>query len=129
MNKSEIGLLLARARKQAGLTQAQVAAKMGTTQSAIARAEAGTVLPTLGFLQRFSSATGQALTIELKPRRTDSTRTQKRKRTRRVADGFVFNPWDRDPTEAEAKSLNADGLTRERFARRRSSPTVTLSQQ
>ena len=36
-------------------------------------------------------------------------------RVDKVLADFVFNPWDRDPTPAEARTLIADGLTKERF--------------
>jgi hypothetical protein len=40
---------------------------------------------------------------------------ERRRRVRRVLGDYLFNPWDRDPTPAEARTLVADGLTRERF--------------
>ena len=48
---------LIRARTRAGLTQAQVAARMGTTQSAVARLEGGK-LPSIRTLTRYAEATG-----------------------------------------------------------------------
>lgn len=49
-------LLAARAR--AGLTQEQVAARMGTTQSTIARLESGQRPPSLRTVQRYAEAVG-----------------------------------------------------------------------
>ena len=53
-----------RARKQAGLTQAQLAKRMGTTQSAIARLESGK-LPSIRTLTRFAEATGTRPVLKL----------------------------------------------------------------
>jgi ribosome-binding protein aMBF1 (putative translation factor) len=47
-----------RARVEAHMTQAEVAKKMGTTQSVIARLESGTFPPSYKTIQRFAKATG-----------------------------------------------------------------------
>lgn len=49
------------ARTRAGLTQAELARCMGTTQSAVARMEGGGVNPSLGALRRYAEATGSRL--------------------------------------------------------------------
>jgi len=51
------------ARARAGLTQEQLAAKMKTTQSTIARLESGKALPSARTLQRIAEATGSKLKI------------------------------------------------------------------
>jgi transcriptional regulator with XRE-family HTH domain len=56
-------LLAARARS--GLTQAEIAARMGTTQSAVARLESGKTKPSLRTLEKFAAATGSRLTVAL----------------------------------------------------------------
>ena len=53
------------ARNKRGVTQAQLAKKMGTRQSAIARLESGNVNPTIGFLEKVASVLGVRLTIRL----------------------------------------------------------------
>jgi transcriptional regulator with XRE-family HTH domain len=53
------------ARKRAGLTQAQLAAKAGTTQSAIARVETDAQAPTLEQLTKLLRACGFDLAIRL----------------------------------------------------------------
>ena len=58
------GALIA-ARSKAGLTQRQVAERMKTSQSFVARLEGGTVAPTLKSLNRYARATGTRLRIEL----------------------------------------------------------------
>jgi transcriptional regulator with XRE-family HTH domain len=55
------------ARARAGLTQEQLAERMGTSQSAIARIESGDRIPTVRTLQRFAEATGTRLVIKLVP--------------------------------------------------------------
>ena len=55
-------------RRSAGLSQAALAARMGTTQSVIARAESDRApSPTVAFLERFVNATGRQLTATISP--------------------------------------------------------------
>ncbi|CAN7541685.1 helix-turn-helix transcriptional regulator [Pararhizobium sp. LjRoot235] len=56
---------LVRARTKAKLSQAEVARRIGTTQSAIARLEGGGVSPSLVTLRRYAEATGAKLEINL----------------------------------------------------------------
>ena len=56
---------LVRARTAAKLTQAEVARRLGTTQSAIARLEGGRVSPSFSTLRRYAEATGTRLTVGL----------------------------------------------------------------
>ena len=56
---------LIRARAAAELTQAELARRLGTTQSAIARLESGGVSPSFTTLRRYAEATGARLTISL----------------------------------------------------------------
>ena len=50
-------------RAQVGLTQTELARRMGTTQSSIARIEGGGSLPTLDMLDRLAHATGTPLRL------------------------------------------------------------------
>jgi ribosome-binding protein aMBF1 (putative translation factor) len=50
-------------RTRAALTQTELARRMGTTQSSIARIESGGSLPTLDMLARLAHATGSTLRI------------------------------------------------------------------
>jgi predicted transcriptional regulator len=52
------------ARHDAGLTQKDVAERMGTTQSVIARLENAHHLPTLEFVARYASAIGRKVDIQ-----------------------------------------------------------------
>jgi DNA-binding XRE family transcriptional regulator len=56
-----------RLRKAAGLTQAEVARAMGTTQSAVSDLEAGAADPRLGTLQRYARAVGAHLEVSVSP--------------------------------------------------------------
>ena len=56
---------LVRARAAAKLTQAELAQRLGTTQSAIARLEGGGVSPSFATLRRYAEATGMRLTVGL----------------------------------------------------------------
>ena len=56
---------LVRARAAAKLTQAELARRLGTTQSAIARLEGGRVSPSFTTLRRYAEATGTRLTVGL----------------------------------------------------------------
>jgi ribosome-binding protein aMBF1 (putative translation factor) len=57
----EIALELIKARKLSGLTQGEIAAKMGTTQSVIARLESGKATPSIKTLEKYAHATGKHL--------------------------------------------------------------------
>jgi predicted transcriptional regulator len=54
------------ARTRAGLTQAEVATRMETTQSAIARLESGAQRPSVKTLLKFASATRSRSVIKLR---------------------------------------------------------------
>ena len=55
------------ARAAANLTQAELARRLGTTQSAVARLEGGRVSPSFATLRRYAEATGARLTVGLVP--------------------------------------------------------------
>ena len=56
---------LIRARVRAGLSQAELAERMGTSQSAIARLESGQTLPSTKTLLRFAEATRSKVELRL----------------------------------------------------------------
>ena len=61
----EIAAELLRARLRAGLSQAELAARMGTSQSTIARLENGHTLPSTKTLLRYAEATGSKFQVRL----------------------------------------------------------------
>jgi transcriptional regulator with XRE-family HTH domain len=67
--KEEFEILdeILKARAEAGLTQAELAARIGTTQSAVARLETamGKHSPSIGTLKRYASALGYRLQVRL----------------------------------------------------------------
>lgn len=64
--------LVYKLRTDAGLTQAELAARMGTTQSAIARIEGGGVRPSLETLERLARAVGSELVVGVGPHLSES---------------------------------------------------------
>ena len=65
--KFELARELIAARTQAGLTQGDVAARMGTTQSVVARIESGRGTPSMRTVQRFASAVGARAVVRMEP--------------------------------------------------------------
>ena len=82
--KEEFELLddILKARAEAGVTQAELAARIGTTQSAVARMETaiGKHSPSIATLTRYASALGYRLQVRLVK---DQGRTARSTRTRR----------------------------------------------
>jgi DNA-binding XRE family transcriptional regulator len=60
---------LKKLRQKAGLSQAQLAAKVGTQQPGIARVESGTAMPTLELIFKIASACGHQVLVAFKPRK------------------------------------------------------------
>ena len=58
---------LIEARTNAGLTQAQLAERMQTTQSVVARLESGRAHPSTRTLEKFAQAAGMRLKISFEP--------------------------------------------------------------
>jgi ribosome-binding protein aMBF1 (putative translation factor) len=58
---------LIQARTRAHLSQAEVASRMGTTESVVSRLESGRVKPSTRTLERYAEATGHRLRISLEP--------------------------------------------------------------
>ncbi|MGQ0595098.1 MAG: helix-turn-helix domain-containing protein [Gammaproteobacteria bacterium] len=56
------------ARSRAGLTQEELAERMGTTQPVVARLESGRIRPSTRTLERLAQATGSRLIIRFEPR-------------------------------------------------------------
>ena len=62
-----LAAVLIEARARAGLTQQELAQRMKTTQSVVARLEAGQVMPTTRTLEKIAKATGSRLKISFEP--------------------------------------------------------------
>jgi transcriptional regulator with XRE-family HTH domain len=63
----ELARAIIQARTKAGLTQEQLADRMKTSQSAVARLESGRSMPSARTLERFAKATGTRLKIKFEP--------------------------------------------------------------
>ena len=72
---------VAKARLRAGFSQAQLAKRMKTTQSAIARLESGRGRPSTRTLERFAKATGHRLKISFEPVREKGGSGKRRARS------------------------------------------------
>jgi len=70
----ELAGLLIEARTGAGLSQHQLAKKMGTSQSTVARLESGAGKPSLSTLERFAAATGMKVRVSFEPLTPPRTR-------------------------------------------------------
>lgn len=63
-----LGRAVQASRERARLSQRELAERIGTTQSAIARMESGGVLPTIDTLERVAAALGARLEVRLRPK-------------------------------------------------------------
>jgi transcriptional regulator with XRE-family HTH domain len=112
-----IGPVVERLRRRSGLTQAELARRIGTTQAAISKIETGRTVPGLELLDRIATTVGRSITLTLGAAPDRPSMEERRRRVRRALGDFEFDPWARDPSAAERDSLVADGLTRDRFSR------------
>ncbi len=58
---------LVRARRQSELSQTEIAARMGTSQSAVARLESGELDARLSTLERYAAALGRTVDWQVRP--------------------------------------------------------------
>jgi HTH-type transcriptional regulator/antitoxin HipB len=64
----ELGQAVRSRRHQLGLSQVELAARAGMTQSAVSRLEAGGTVPTIGVLERLAAALNADLVVALTPK-------------------------------------------------------------
>jgi transcriptional regulator with XRE-family HTH domain len=96
--------MLRYARRSAGLTQRQLAARAGVPQATVGRIEGGVVTPRTDTLERLLRAAGQSLTAEA-ARGTDEDRAMIRDRLR-------MTPAQRARLAVrEARAMNAIGTS------------------
>ena len=67
----DLAPVLIEARIQAGLTQAELAQQMNTTQSVVSRLESGCQWPSFRTLNKFAQATGMRLKISFEANRPE----------------------------------------------------------
>jgi predicted transcriptional regulator len=58
---------LVRARQESALSQTEIAARMGTSQSAVARLESGDLDARLSTLERYAAALGRTVDWQVRP--------------------------------------------------------------
>lgn len=78
----ELSVQVREAREAKGLSQSQLAERMGTQQSVIARLEGGGITPTLPTLKRIADALGTKLTVGFEEPKRGTRRTPTSKRAR-----------------------------------------------
>jgi DNA-binding XRE family transcriptional regulator len=76
-------------RQAQHLTQAQLAKRVGTTQSALARLESGSVEPSLGLLWKVAAATGHKARVIFEPMVTGRKQVRPRTAARRARGGVA----------------------------------------
>ncbi|WP_214371017.1 helix-turn-helix domain-containing protein [Pseudonocardia sp. H11422] len=62
---------LVKARREHGLSQTEIAARMGTSQSAVARLERGELDARLSTVERYAAAVGHAVDWQLRAHKED----------------------------------------------------------
>ena len=93
MEPASAGALLRQARKQAGLSQVDLAGRAGVTQSVISAYESGQRQPSLPALARLVSAAGFELTLGLRGRPAACDGCQARWAAGSAATGRTWSPW------------------------------------
>ncbi|WP_020573302.1 helix-turn-helix domain-containing protein [Actinopolymorpha alba] len=66
LRRRRLAAELVELRRRSGLSQTQVAARMGTSQSAVARLEAGEVDARLSTFERYAAAVGHQVDVRLR---------------------------------------------------------------
>jgi transcriptional regulator with XRE-family HTH domain len=101
--------ILKEARRAAGLTQAQLARRVGTSQPEIARLESPRANPRIATLRRAIEATGHTLEATLRPASSDVDRTM-------LAANLRLSPAERLARFAESYRSIASLAANERAA-------------
>ena len=101
----EPGYQVARLRIRLGLTQAELAERVGTHQSSIARLESGNVVPRISFLRKVVAALGGKVEIKISSRE-DIAATNSFFLKGRQKSGVYQNVNDR--TGADVKYMQVD---------------------
>lgn len=68
MSLGDVGSRLRDARIAVGITQKELAARMGSARSVVCRAEAGQTFPTVDFVERYANALGTRIELSFGPR-------------------------------------------------------------
>ncbi len=80
VRRRKLAAELVELRRRSGLSQTQVAARMGTSQSAVARLEGGDADVRLSTLERYAAAVGRQVDVRLGPEKGHDSRDPRRSR-------------------------------------------------
>ena len=69
VDRRALARMVRQLRERLGLSQAELAARVGTKQPGIARVESGRVVPRLELLQKIAAASGRSLEVRFGPPR------------------------------------------------------------
>lgn len=100
------GALIRDARRHAGLTQAALASRLGTTQSAIARLERDATSPRVETVERALAACDRRLALESRPSKPSIDETLVA-RTLRIPPGERIKSFERSYADARRFALAA----------------------
>lgn len=81
--EGKLAARLVQIRLSAGLTQKQIAARIGAKQAAVARIESGRHVPALATLEGYAAATGRKLVVDFVPMKGADTKGKARRTARR----------------------------------------------
>jgi transcriptional regulator with XRE-family HTH domain len=100
----KLGTLIRDARRAAGLTQGELARRLGTTQSAVARLERGRAQPRVDTVERALGACGRRLELRAVPLSAGSIDETLVARQLRVSPGERIASFERSYAAASANS-------------------------
>ena len=81
--EEKLAARLVQIRLSAGLTQKEIAARIGAKQAAVARIESGRHTPGLATLEGYAAATGRRLVVDFVPMKGSSAKGKARRTARR----------------------------------------------
>ncbi len=110
MNRIALGVEVRRRRLALGLTQAELATRVGSSRSAISRLEADVTKVDPSLLARVARVSGEPLVLSTPKDAVPISTAERKRRVEAVLGPQPFDPWERDPSPAEAKSLLRDGI-------------------
>jgi transcriptional regulator with XRE-family HTH domain len=115
MGRLGLGEALKRAREKAGLSQSEMAARLGITQPGVARAESGRQNATSKFIERWALATKSPIPMVFGAGLPTIPDEERARRSLILLGGRPMDPWERNPSPAEQATLIAEGFPRPEY--------------
>jgi transcriptional regulator with XRE-family HTH domain len=115
MDRLWLSEALKTARKKAGLSQSEMAARLGITQPGVARAESGRQNVTAQFIERWAIATRAPIAMVFGVGLPTISDKERARRSLVLLGGRAFDPWERDPSPVEQATLIAEGFPRPEY--------------